>query len=101
MIQKQIRENWNENYYVMLKKQWKSIMPLIAMLLFLSFYVVDETSFLSLIILYIYYRDDVFVFDDDICYDYGDFSASILSSILSKSICLIKKHLSCQDTSLV
>ena len=70
------------------------------MLPFLSFYVVDETSSLSFTVLYIYYRNDVSVFDDDICYDYDDFLASILSSILLKSIYLVKKHLPYQDISL-
>ena len=69
------------------------------MLSFLSFYVVDKTSSLSLTVLYICHRNDIFVSDDDICYDYDDSSASILSSKhLIKH--LIKKHLSCQNTSL-
>ena len=60
------------------------------MLFFLLFYIVDETSFLSLTVLCIYYRNDVFVSDDGICYDYGDFLISILSSILLKSTCFVK-----------
>ena len=60
------------------------------MLPFLSFYVVDETSFLSLTILCICYRNDVFVFDDGICYDYDDSLISILSSTLLRSTCLVK-----------
>ena len=65
-------------------------MPLIAMLFFLLFYVVDETFFLSLTILCIYHQNDVFVSDNNICYNYDDSLASILSSILLKSIYLIK-----------
>ena len=42
------------------------------------------------LILYIYHRDDVFVSDNNIYYNYDDFLASILSSTLLKSICLIK-----------
>ena len=65
-------------------------MSLITMLPFLSFYVVDKTSFLSLTILYIYYQNDVFISDNDIYYDYNDFLASILPSILLKNTCFIK-----------
>ena len=60
------------------------------MLPFLSFYVINKTSFLSFTVLYIYYRNDVFISDDDICYNYNDFLASILLSILSKNTYFVK-----------
>ena len=36
------------------------------------------------------HRSDVFVSNNDICYNYGDFSISILPSILSKSTYFVK-----------
>ena len=51
------------------------------MLPFLSFYVIDKT-------LCICHRSDVFISDNNICYDYGDFSASILLSTLKKTFIL-------------